>query len=422
MKGKKRHDFIYRLSCLLFHRYLSRKFNFEYDNIKVESSPYIVVSNHLTNWDPVLIAMSFGRNMYYVATDQIFRMGFKSKLLMYFFSPIAKAKTAHETQTVITIFRRLKENCNICIFAEGNTSFDGETGEIQPSIGKLIKRAGVTLVTYRFTGSFFTFPRWARSIRKGKMEGRLAQIYNSEKIASMSEQEIYEAVKNDIHVSAYADQEKNKITYRGKNPAEYLETVLYCCPQCGHFASLTSCDDIISCTCGFKVRYNEFGYFETPKDGPPPSWEEHPLLEEHPFKEKLPFWEEPAFKTITDWVKWERKKIETLASSLDSRGAQEPIFTDANQLLFEIEKTVKRVLIAKGTLALYKDRLSVTSQSGQKTEFPLEKITEMSGFARMTIIFSTKDNKVFEIHSKHPRSALKYLDIFKSIKKLQGVI
>jgi 1-acyl-sn-glycerol-3-phosphate acyltransferase len=400
LKGKRRHDFIFRLAYILFHRHFARKFNFEYDNIKVERPPFIVVSNHLTNWDPILIALSFGKNIYYVATDQIFRMGFKSKLLTYFFSPIAKAKTAQETQTVITIFRRLKENCNICIFAEGNTSFDGETGEIQPAIAKLVKRAGVTLVTYRFTGSYFTFPRWARFIRKGKMEGRLAQIYSPEKIASMSEQEIYEAIKNDIHASAYSEQEKNKIAYRGKNPAEYLETVLYCCPKCRQFALLASRGDIIYCACGFKARYNEFGYFETPN------------------KEKDPQREEPPFKTITDWVKWERKEIEALALSLDSRNTEEPIFTDENQLLFEIEKTVKRVLIAKGTLSLYKDRLSVTSEPGQKTEFPLDTIIEMSSFARMTLIFSTKDNKIFEIHSKHSRSALKYLDMFKEIKKL----
>jgi len=384
MKGKKRHDFIFRLAWLIFRRSFARKFNFEYENIKVDSSPYIVISNHLTNWDPVLIGLSFGKSMYYVATDQIFRMGWKSKLLMFFFSPIAKAKTAHKTQTVISIFRRLKENCNICIFAEGATSFDGETGELKPTIGKLIKRAGAALVTYRFTGSYFTFPRWARFIHKGKMEGRLAQIYSPEKIASMSEEEIFQAVKKDISISAYSEQEKKLIAYRGKNPAEYLETVLYCCPECRQFSTLTSRGDILSCICGFKVRYNEFCYFELPdKNKPPP------------------------FKTITDWVKWERKE---LAASL-------PVLTDREQTLIQIEKTYSSTFIAKGKLCLYKDRLSLLAESGQTREFPLETINEMSGFTMMTIIFSTKDNRVFEIHSKHPRSALKYLDMFKITKQ-----
>jgi len=405
MKGKTRHDFIYRLAWFLVRRHFARKFNFFYDSIKVESMPYIVVSNHLTNWDPILIALSFGKNMYYVATDQIFRMGWKSKLLMYFFSPIAKAKTAQEAQTVITIFRRLKENCSICIFVEGSTSFDGETGEVQPSIAKLVKRAGVTLVTYRFSGSYFTFPRWARFIRRGKMEGRLAQIYSPEKIASMSEEEIFTAIKKDIYVNAYSEQEKNKIAYLGKNRAEYLETVLYCCPECKQFSTLKSHDDVLSCSCGFKVRYNEFCYFELPGKEPPP------------------------FITITDWVQWERKELAASLAPETSGNVQEgnlhpagsvevPFFTDEDQELIQIEKTYKGSFIAKGKLTFYKDRLSITAESGLSMEFPLNTILDMSGFAMMTIIFSTTDGKVYEIHSKHPRSALKYLDMFKILNQI----
>jgi len=131
------------------------------------------------------------------------------------------------------------------------------------------------------------------------------------------------------------------------------------------------------------VRYNEFCYFELPNKEPPP------------------------FKTITDWVKWQRKE---LAASL-------PVLTDRDQELIQIEKTYESTFIAKGKLSLDKDRLSLTAKSGQTIEFPLETIVDISGFAMMTIIFSTKENKVFEIHSKHPRSALKYLDMFNTIKR-----
>ena len=393
MKGKKRHDFMFRLSWILFHRLFARKFNFDYETIKAIQSPYIVISNHLTNWDPILIGISFGRNMYYVATDQIFRMGLKSKLLTFCFSPIARAKTVNETQTVISIFRRLKDKCNICIFAEGNSSFDGETCEIRPSIGKLVKKAGVTLVTYRFTGSYFTFPRWARFIRNGKMEGRLVQIYSPEKITSMSENEIYETIKKDINVSAYTEQEKNMTAFRGKRRAEYLETALYCCPKCRQFATLKSCGDMLSCTCGFKVRFNEFCYFE--------------MLD----KAEL-----PPFTTITDWIKWQRQEIETLASSLSGFDANTPVFSDDNQKFFEVQRATRNTFIAKGKLCLYKDRLSIITDSGKSIDFPFDSINEMSGFAMTRIIFSVNDHKLFEIHSKHPRSALKYLDIFKTIK------
>jgi 1-acyl-sn-glycerol-3-phosphate acyltransferase len=379
---------------MLLRRFIARKFNFEYDSIKPEKPPYFVVSNHLTNWDPILLGLSFGRNLYYVATDQIFRMGLKSRLLEFLFSPIPFSKTAQETKTVISIFRRLKNNCNICIFPEGNTSFDGETGEIQPSIGKLIKRAGVTLVTYRFMGSYFTYPRWARHISKGKMEGRLMQIYSPEKISAMSAEEIYEAVKNDISVSAYSWQEKNMTVYSGKNRAECLETVLYCCPKCRQFATLKSSGDTLSCKCGFTARYNEYGFFVSPEKN-----------------------EEPPFKTISAWANWQKKEIEALAGSLEGFDTDTPVFNDENQQLIEVSGAGKDAPTAEGSLRLYKDRLSFVADNGGEFAFPLAEIIEMSCFAMMRIIFSLKEHKIYEVQSKHPRSALKYIDFFNVTNK-----
>jgi 1-acyl-sn-glycerol-3-phosphate acyltransferase len=390
MKGKSRHNFIYRFGWTVVHRPLEHKFNFKYDNIEVKHSPYIVVANHLTNYDPLLIGLSFRKMMYFVASDHILRMGLKSKLLKFAVSPIARVKTAQETQTVISIFRRLKEKCNICIFAEGTTSFDGVTGEVPPSVGKLVKRAGVALVTYKFTGSYLTFPRWARFVHKGKMEGRLVQIYSPEKIASMTEEEIYKTIIKDIYGNAYEEQEKNPVVFKGKKPAECLETVLYCCPKCKQFGTLTSKGDTLSCACGFKVRYNEYSYFEIP-DGK----------------------EEPPFKTVTDWIKWERGEARALVEK-DS-GLDVPLITDENQRLYEIIKSSHNKLTAKGKLCLYKDRLSLITKTGQITEFPLKEIIEVGVITMKTVIFST-EHKVFEIHSKHPRSALKYMDMFNTIK------
>jgi 1-acyl-sn-glycerol-3-phosphate acyltransferase len=371
-------------------------FNFEYDAIDAGHSPYIVISNHLTNFDPLLIGLSFRKLMYYVASDHVLRSGFKGKLLNFLMSPIARAKTMQETQTVITIFRRLKENCNICIFAEGTTSFDGETGEVQRSIGKLVKRAGVALVTYRFTGSYFTFPRWARFIHRGRMQGRLVCIYSPEKIASMTEDEIYDAIMKDIYANAYAEQEKSPVMFRGKKPAEYLETVLYCCPECRQFSTLKSRDDTLFCKCGFKVRYNESGYFETPGGKEPP-----PLA------------------SILDWAKWQRQEINALAVKMENFDINTPVFTDDDQQLFQIARASHNTLIAKGKLTLFKDRLSVIEKSGKAAEFPLDNIADIGIITMMTIIFSTNENKVFEVHSKHPRSALKYMELFRAIKKLE---
>jgi len=223
------------------------------------------------------------------------------------------------------------------------------------------------------------------------MEGRLAQIYSPEKISTMSADEIYEAIKKDINVSAYGIQEKNMAVFRGKKRAECLETILYCCPKCGQFASLKSRDDILECKCGFKALFNEYGFFELPGKN-----------------------EEPPFKTITGWTNWQKREIEALAGNHDGDA---PVFTDDNQQLYEITGERHATLIAKGKLCLYKDRLSLIANNGKEFVYLLAEIMDMSCFTMMTLLFSVKENKMLEVHSKHPRSALKYIDFFNVIMR-----
>lgn len=393
MKGRLRHDVSYKFAWVALHSYLVNKFNFRHDAVEVPYSPYIVISNHLTNWDPMMIAMSFRKPMYFVATDHVFRMGLKSKLLKFFFSPIPRVKTITETHTVITIFRKLKEGSNVCIFAEGNTSFDGETGKVPQSTSKLIKKAGVAMATYRFTGSYFTFPRWARFPRKGKMTGKLVKIYSPEELAAMTDEEVYNAIVKDIYINAYDEQKRENVAYSGKKPAEYLETVLYCCPKCGQLSTLTSRDDMLSCVCGFRVRFNEYGCFGNP-DGD----------------------EAPRFTTILDWANWQKDELKILAGKEKAAGNNFPVFSDPDEELYQVTRASHNTLLASGTLCMYSDRLSIVTASGQLFEFPLETIADMSIITMKTIIFSTRDNRIYEIHSGHRRSALKYLDLFKAVK------
>ena len=56
--------------------------------------------------------------------------------------------------------------------------------------------------------------------------------------------------------------ENKMLAYRGKKPAETLERMLYCCPNCQSFESLKSKNDTLKCdSCGYEVRYDPYGFF-----------------------------------------------------------------------------------------------------------------------------------------------------------------
>ncbi len=392
MKGRLRHLIINKLARVVLLPVVKFKFGYKFEKIKPGKKPYIVVSNHVCNYDPILLGFSFSDVLYYVASDHLFRMGFVSKLLVFAISPIPRAKATTETKTVKEIFGRLRSGGNICIFAEGNSTFSGETGYIPPSIGKLAKRAGASLITYRLRGGYFSMPRWSHNVRKGFLKGELVHEYSPEELDRMTDDEMNEAVKRDLYVNAYDDQEASPVPFKGSRLAEHLEYALYCCPKCLSFSSLESRNDRLSCKCGLEVRYTEYGYLEPYTDS---SW-------------KVPF------SRITDWVRWQKEVLADKARDL-IRDCDSPIFTEDGQILIRTVRARRNNVISRGTLRFFCDRFTITDASDKVTCFFLADIVNMSVITQMNLIFSSKAGISYELHSDHPRSATKYLDLFRDL-------
>lgn len=393
MRGFLRHKSVFSVFRFVISRFLKNKFNYECEKYEPKSQPFIVLANHTTNFDPLMVGLSFPKLIYYVASDHIFRWGLISKLIQFLVAPIPRIKAVTEVQTVRNILERLKEGSNVCIFAEGNRSFTGETGPIPESTGKLIKLSGVTLITYRLDGGYFTSPRWAKTLRRGVMRGHVVKEYSPEELKSMTSEEINETIKRDLYVNAYEEQTNHPVEYKGKKLAEHLETALYICPKCNGISTLKSKDNKFYCSCGLSLRYTPYGFFESFTNNPAP------------------------FREVLSWSRWQRQKISELAKKYLEGSKDEPIVSDSGQSLWKIDKANKSVLVARGSTELYRDRLVFKAENGTSLTFELINIHDMAIYSHMILIFSTTERESFEIKSDHPRSALKYLDLYRIFKK-----
>ena len=86
-KDHKRHLRFWAFAMFVLKPFISLKFKLEAKKFYVDG-PCIVVPNHVSNWDPLLVAMSFPKKqMYFVASEHLYRLGFASKLLAYFLAP-----------------------------------------------------------------------------------------------------------------------------------------------------------------------------------------------------------------------------------------------------------------------------------------------------------------------------------------------
>lgn len=390
MKGLHWHRFVFRMLQIFLGPILKRKLNYSYEKVKPSGRPYIILANHNTDYDPFLVGLAFPDHMYYVASEHIFRWGFISRLINFLVAPIPRVKGTTEIYTAMNILKRLKAGANVCMFAEGNRSFSGETGSIHPSTGKLIKKSGVNLITFRLVGGYFTSPRWSETIRRGMMKGQMVREYGVEELQNMTWMEINEAIKNDLYVNEYEEQMKSPVEYKGKKLAEHLETALYLCPKCGGVETLKSKDDRFYCSCGLDLKYNTYGYFTSNNN------------------------EKPPFKTVIDWYRFQDENLRNNLENIKNYPPDRLIYSDEDQTLWKAGWG-KNSLVGKGSLMLYNNRL-VFYCNDINYIFELKDIIDLQIIGQSVIAFATNDRQAYEIKSAFPRSALKYRELIKYLK------
>ncbi|MDO4540160.1 MAG: lysophospholipid acyltransferase family protein [Syntrophomonadaceae bacterium] len=373
------------------------RFNYKYDKVYPRSHPYIVLSNHTTNWDPMLVGISFPQHMYFVATEHIFRQGVLSRLLTFFIAPILRLKTRTEMYTAMVMLRTLKAGENICMFPEGSNTWNGVSTPIVPSTAKLVKRSNATLITYRIEGGHLSLPRWGKTIRRGAMRGYMVNEYPPEQLAAMSSEEVQRAINEDLYFNAFAHNAKAQISFKGKRMAEHLELALFYCSDCKAIGSLRSDDDTLTCdSCGLKLRYNPQGRFES--------------LTERPV----------TFDTPLDWYNWQIGYLDNKREDYLQLAVDEPVCSDEGQELYSYQVGGDSLLVATGTLRLYKDRLEFEDEERRQTvSFPLKEITDMGTFTQTTFNFTIHGKEHFEVRSAIPRSSIKYLMLCNALEDVK---
>ena len=347
-----------------------------HEDLDVEG-PVLLIPNHVSAWDPLLVAMSLRKkHVYYVASEHLFRLGPVSRLLNWLVAPIPRRKASTGTDTVKACLQHLRAGHSVCLFAEGEQSWTGLNEPVFPATGKLVKRCGATLVTYRLEGGYLSLPRWGRGVRRGRVRGHPVGIYPPALLSAMTPQEINERIAADIREDAWQRQEREPVEYRGRRTAEGLERALYLCPGCHRIGTLRTRGDRISCACGLDVFFTAAGFFSP----------------------------ESPFRTIADWDDWQRG---ALAARDFRRGDGEKLFSDRAVKLSRVTAGHRDEVLEQGELTQYEDSLVCGSH-----RFPLEEIRDMAAVLANRLLF-TCGGEYYELSAEAGVSFRKYLEIWR---------
>ncbi len=379
--GRRRQEIAYRVTRAVLGPFFGWRFNLKTDPQPDFPAPYIVVSNHVTELDFLLLGVLFREPMGFVVGQGLLQSRLLRFLLVWLYGSIAKQKGTADARTTMGMMRRLKEGRNVCLFAEGNTTFDGRTDRIHEATGNLIRAVRAGLITCRIQGGYFSLPRWGRGIRRGQTSCRVVSTYDKEALESMDAEEINRLLIRDLCEDAYQEQRKDPIAYRGKRLAEGIEHALYLCPSCLMQGTLRGTGNEVRCSaCGMRTRYTPYGSFEG----------------------------DTPFPGICEWTDWQRGRIRDMLAN-EGVGA---VVTDGPQRLLLQDADGRLRRHAFGEMGMGGDSLRIGA-----FETKLSDIAGLEIFRKNILQFTHRDGRRFQTEPSKGFCALKYRDLYRIIQE-----
>lgn len=382
-----RHRIIENIAYYVLYPYCKWKYAMRIDKLQnQEDRPYLILMNHQTPFDQFFVGMAFKRPLYYMATEDIFSLGWVSKLLRWLVAPIPIKKQTVDLNAIMTCMRLAREGGSIVIAPEGNRTYSGKTEYMNPSIAGMARKLKMPIALFRLEGGYGSQPRWSDGIRKGKLHGYVYEVIQPEEYEKLTNEELFSRIEKGLYVDeAVADG-----PFRSKKKAEFIERAMYVCPWCG-LSEFESHGNEAHCkTCGRKISYGE---------------------------DKVITGEgcEFPYRFVKDWYEYQKDYINQLDLTAFE---QTPAYTDTVDFS-EVIVYKKKVPIRKGIqLGLYGNRMVIDEGT------PLEQVLEFDKINAMSVLGHNKLNVYYEKHvyqfkGSKRHNSVKYLNFYHRYKNVQ---
>ncbi len=344
---------------------------------------FTIIKHRLTSF---FIGLSFKGAVYYLATEDIFSNGFVSSVIRYLAAPIPIKKQTMDIKAIRSCLEIAREGGTIAIAPEGNRTYSGRTEHMSPSIATLARRLKLPIALYRIEGGYGAEPRWSNVIRKGSMHSFVSRIIEPEEYTSLSDDELFEIIKNGLYVDeANADGE-----FSHRRRAEYIERLLYVCPFCG-LSEFESGGSHFKC----KKCRREFTY------------EKNKTITGVGF--------ESPFSFVAEWYDYQNEFISLLDLSEYQTAS---IYRDRIRLSKVIAEKRKELVCKAADIDLYGNKMTVEGEGIEPLEMSFDDIhaAAVLGRNKLNIYYG---NDIFQIKGNKRFNAVKYINIFYRYKNIR---
>ena len=198
---KYRHRIVRNVAYAVMYPYTRIKYGIEIERFRAQGDrAYLILMNHQTAFDQFFVGMTFRGPVYYVASEDLFSNGWISSLLRWLVAPIPIKKQTSDVAAVKNCVRVAKEGGTIAIAPEGNRTYSGRTGYMNPAIASLAKLIKLPVALLRIEGGYGVHPRWSDVVRRGKMRAYVSRVIEPEEYAGLSKSELLAIIEEGLAV------------------------------------------------------------------------------------------------------------------------------------------------------------------------------------------------------------------------------
>jgi 1-acyl-sn-glycerol-3-phosphate acyltransferase len=165
---------LYRLSTTLVYLVARLFLGFKVNGVDCvpAKGPFILASNHLSNFDPPILAVACPRRVCFLAKRELF----SNRLFSFYLNSVGAIPLKRGKSDIRAMRKSLSilKSKPLLVFPQGTRRQD--FSDIGPGVGFLCKKAGVPVVAARVRGTDVVLPRGAKRPQKAKIEVNFARV------------------------------------------------------------------------------------------------------------------------------------------------------------------------------------------------------------------------------------------------------
>lgn len=264
---KKPHGFIYWFFKNILKFIYFRKVNLKVKNQEIFESvegPFLLLYNHPSFFDWLYSFIPLYPKKINAIMAYYYFCNYKLGRFLHMLGCFPKFLYQPDISAIKNIKKVIKQGGILGIAPEGRLSAYGCLETLAPATEKLVKHLNIPVYLAKINGGYFTYPKWAKKIRRGRVDLEYELIFTVDDLNKLSLDEIKNILYEKMNYDDFAWNEKNKVYFKAKKIAEGLENMLYVCPKCHSEFTITAKDNKLTCNhCGLDVTLNNYYKFES---------------------------------------------------------------------------------------------------------------------------------------------------------------